>query len=324
METKHSNISTFFKGMGMGIAEVIPGVSGGTIAFITGIYETLLRSIKSFGPSLIGTFKSDGFKGLWSAVNGTFLLFLIMGMMVGFGAGVFGISHLLENHPLLLWSFFFGLILASSIYIGSQVGKWTWKEIVLTLLTTAIAYYITIATPAQGSEAGWYIFICGVIAISALILPGLSGSFMLLLLGMYTFLLPQMKTMLKTFSTDAMINVGIFAGGCFVGLFSFSHILSWTFKNYRSATLAALTGFMIGSLNKVWPWQQVLKTRMNSHGEEVIAFSKSVLPNTLSHLSENFLYGTNPQLIACIGLMIVGALSVLALSRFDQKKDLSS
>jgi len=308
----------------MGIAEVIPGVSGGTIAFITGIYETLLNSIKSFGPSLFSTFKENGISGIWSQINGTFLVFLMLGMFTGFGAGVFGITHLLENYPLLLWSFFFGLIFASSIYIGRQVPQWTWKEILLAIGTTIFAYYVTIATPSQGSEAYWYIFICGVIAISALILPGLSGSFMLLLLGMYTFIMPQIKELLKTFSTEALTTVGIFGAGCLVGLFSFSHILSWTFKNYRSATLAALTGFMIGSLNKVWPWQQVLQTRVNSKGEEVIAFSKSVLPNTMGSLSENFLYGTNPQILTCVILMLVGIGSVYLLSKFDQSENPST
>lgn len=217
MSSQHSNIGTFFKGVGMGIAEVIPGVSGGTIAFITGIYETLLNSIKSFGPSLITTFKADGISGVWSKINGTFLLFLLSGMFAGFGTGVFGITHLLENYPLLLWSFFFGLIFASSIYIGRQVQKWTWKEILLAVGSTIFAYYVTVAAPSQGSEALWYVFICGVIAISALILPGLSGSFMLLLLGMYTYILPQLKALLK-FSSEAFTVVSIFSLGCLVGL----------------------------------------------------------------------------------------------------------
>lgn len=319
MNNSPSKIGTFFKGMGMGIAEVIPGVSGGTIAFITGIYETLLNSITAFTPKLFGEFTGNGLAGVWKKINGNFLVFLFAGMAMGFGAGVFGVTHLLENYPLLLWSFFFGLIFASSIYIGTQVSRWTWKEILIAILAACLAYFITIAAPAQGSEAPWYIFISGVIAISALMLPGLSGSFMLLLLGMYTFILPKIREALSL-SFEAIITVSIFAAGCLVGVLTFSHLLSWTFRNYRNITLATLTGFMVGSLNKVWPWQEVLSTRINSGGEEVIAFSKSVLPETMRGLADNFLYGNNPQVGACVLLIGLGIVFVYVLSRFDQQK----
>lgn len=243
------------KGMAMGMAEVVPGVSGGTIAFITGIYERLINSIKSFGPQAITALREDGMKGLWVAIDGNFLVALLTGMVFGIVVGVFGISHLLENYPILLWAFFFGLIIASAVYIGKQVESWNIGTIIPMILGIAIAYYITVAVPAQGNEVLWFVFLSGMIAISALLLPGISGSFILLLMGMYTFIVPTVKNALSTFESESLVILVVFALGCGVGLVTFSRILSWTFKHYKNPTLALLTGFMIGSLNKIWPWR---------------------------------------------------------------------
>ncbi len=313
------DLSLILKGAAMGIAEAIPGVSGGTIAFITGIYERLLNCIKSVNPSLLGEFKRDGIAGVWKKMDMGFLLMLGLGMVGGLVTGVFVISYLLETFPILLWSFFFGLILASCLYIGKQVDKWKIGEILLLLLGTVIAYFITIAAPAQGSESLAYVFFSGMLAISALMLPGLSGSFILLLLGMYTYIVPTVKTALKTLAPDALVILLVFGSGCLVGMLSFSHLLSWTFKNYRNLTLATLTGFMFGSLNKVWPWQEVLKTKINSKGEEVVSFTQSVLPGTFASLKENFFYGTEPMVPMAILLMIVGFGSVFLLEKLGNK-----
>lgn len=255
----NDKIKLALKGAAMGIAEVIPGVSGGTIAFITGIYEQLIDSIKAFGPGLIGTFKNSGFKGVWDEINGSFLLNLGVGMVLGVVVGVFGVTHILETYPVLLWSFFFGLIVASAIYIGKQVKHWGGKQIAGLIFGIAVAFYITIAAPSEGNEALWFVFLSGVIAISALILPGISGSFILLLMGMYTIIVPIVKTTLTTFAVDGLVVMGVFAAGCLIGLMSFSRVLSWTFKRYHDTTMAVLTGFMIGSLNKIWPWRQAVK-----------------------------------------------------------------
>ncbi|MEM6380025.1 MAG: DUF368 domain-containing protein, partial [Bacteroidota bacterium] len=279
MKNHSSPIALALKGMAMGIAEVIPGVSGGTIAFITGIYEKLINTIKAFHPTLIGTFKEEGVKGVWSAINGNFLVTLLIGMATGIIVGVFGVSHLLETYPEMLWAFFFGLIISSAIFIGKQVDAWGVSEILALVVGTAVAYYITVASPAQGNEALWFVFLSGVIAISALILPGISGSFILLLMGMYSFVIPTVKTALKTFDPESLLIVGTFAVGCLVGLTTFSRVLSWTFKNYKNPTLALLTGFMLGSLNKIWPWRNVLSTRINSKGLEVPFMTESVLPS---------------------------------------------
>lgn len=243
------------KGMAMGIAEVIPGVSGGTIAFITGIYEKLLNTIKAFGPELVQGFREGGVKQAWQTINGNFLLALASGMLLGIVIGVFGVTHLLDNYPILLWSFFFGLIIASAIYVGRQVKQWNVLAIIALVFGAVLAYWITIAVPAEGNTALWFVFLSGMIAISALLLPGISGSFILLLLGMYTYIIPSLKNALKTLDGDSLTIMVVFASGCIVGLATFSRVLSWTFKYYENPTLALLTGFMIGSLNKIWPWR---------------------------------------------------------------------
>jgi len=310
MKNNASFITLALKGMAMGIAEVIPGVSGGTIAFITGIYEKLLNTIKAFHPSLIGTFKEEGVGGVWSTINGTFLVTLLVGMATGVIVGVFGVTHLLETYPEMLWAFFFGLIISSAIFIGKQVEGWGITEIIALIAGTGMAYYITVASPAQGNEALWFVFLSGAIAISALILPGISGSFILLLTGMYSIVLPTVRTALTAFDTQSLLIVGTFAAGCLAGLMTFSRVLSWTFKNYKNPTLALLTGFMLGSLNKLWPWRNVLSTRVNSKGKEVPFIEESVLPSN---------YDGEPFLIAVVICMLIGFLSVFLIEKLGSK-----
>ena len=293
--------------MAMGIAEVIPGVSGGTIAFITGIYEQLLHSIKSIlGPAVIAGFREGGLKEAWRRIGGEFLLTLMIGMAAGVIAGVFGITHLLHHYPQLLWAFFFGLIIASAAYVARKVGKWGAKEVASLLVAAIAAFYYTIASPTQGIEALWFVFICGAIAISALMLPGVSGSFILVLLGMYQVILPAVKLALTTFDGKSLMILGAFSLGCLLGLATFSRILTWTFKHYHNPTMAALTGFMIGSLNKIWPWRVAISWRTDSKGEEVPLLEKSVLPAQ---------YDGDPMLVWCVLLAIVGFLLVFVLER---------
>lgn len=313
MEKLSSKFTLALKGMAMGIAEVIPGVSGGTIAFITGIYEELIDTIKvALSPEWIKAFRKGGISAAWEKINGTFLLFLLGGMVVGIVAGIFGVSHLFENYPILLWSFFFGLIIASAIYIGRQVSKWGAAEIVGLLVGIVVAYYITIASPSQGTEALWFVFLSGAIAISALILPGISGSFILLLMGMYTVVIPTIKHFLENFDTPSLVIIVVFGLGCLVGLATFARVLSWTFKNYKNLTLAILTGFMIGSLNKVWPWRKVLSYRENSKGEQVPFIEESILPSQ---------FEGDSMLVGAIIMMIVGFVVVFALERLDQREE---
>jgi putative membrane protein len=274
----------------MGIAEVIPGVSGGTIAFISGIYTQLLDAVKailSFEPII--AFKKGGWKGLWLKIDGEFMLYLLLGMAGGLVLGVFVITHLMENFPIPLWAFFFGLIIASTWFIAKQIPTWNFTTIGLFIFGTVIAYLYTVVSPTNGNEALWFVFISGTIAISALLLPGISGSFILLLLGMYAF-----------------------ATGCLLGLATFSRFLSWLFKIYPNQTLALLTGFMLGSLNKVWPWKIILSWRVNSQGEEIPLIEKSVSP---------FHPGIeNPHLLLALFLMVLGASLMFIFDRLELKR----
>lgn len=302
----------------MGMAEVVPGVSGGTIAFITGIYERLIFAIKSVDIELLRLIGKGKIGEAWKKIDGNFLVTLLTGMVIGIVVGVFAITWLLENEPIGIWSFFFGLILASCLVVGRDIDRWNASSIIALIIGTVLVYYVTIAVPSTGIEALWFVFICGAVAISALLLPGLSGSFILLLLGMYTYILPKVKEVLSG-NLEGLSVLVTFAVGCLVGVLSFSRVLTWAFKNYKNTTLAFLTGLMIGSLNKVWPWQQVLSTRENSKGEEVVAFSKSVLPSTFSGLEENFLYGTDPQLLTAILCIVFGFVLVTAMAFFGKK-----
>lgn len=303
-------VSTALKGMAMGMAEVIPGVSGGTIAFITGIYERLLASISSFGGNLIGTFKSGGLKAVWSAIDGNFLVALLCGMFVGIVSGVFGITWLLDNYPPVVWGFFFALIIASSIYMIRMVESWNILSGVLLVIGIAVAYGITVLAPSAGNEALWFVFLSGCIAISALILPGISGSFILLLLGMYTIVIPAVKDMLKTFSTDSLLIVAVFGLGCITGVMVFSRLLTFVFKNFKDHTIAILTGFMIGSLNKIWPWR--------------VCVDEAVVNGKLKCLKEQNImasaYESEPYVMGVVLAMILGVALVWFLAKTDKSK----
>ncbi len=326
-----NKISLILKGMAMGIAEVIPGVSGGTIAFISGIYEQLLASIKSFGPEAITAFKSDGIKGVWTAINGSFLLFLMIGMGFGFLSGVIVITGLIDTQPEILWGFFFGLIIASCVLIGSEISKWTWQKISALLLGAAIAWYITVAAPAEGSLNLIYVYISGVIAISALMLPGVSGSFVLLIMGMYTLIIPTIKRLITDFSLTDFWVVGVFGLGCLTGLAVFSRVLTWLFKSYKEVSFALLTGFMIGSLNKIWPWRNVTQILDKESGnfESVTDYSafKALDKETYKLVSESNVFPSDylmgdPKLIGTILAIALGIGVVYLLHKFNDKKGL--
>ncbi|MBO5960445.1 MAG: DUF368 domain-containing protein [Paludibacteraceae bacterium] len=268
-------ILLYLKGVAMGASDVVPGVSGGTIAFITGIYERLLSAIKSFNITNIKLFFTGKFKQFWKNVDGNFLLCLFAGIATSFLSLAKLITYLIEHHPVEIWSFFFGLIIASTVYVGRGV-KWNWKTIISLLLFTILAFFITSPqnAPIQvgSNTAYWYIFLCGAIAICAMILPGISGSFILVLLGQYAFILQSLLE----------INIPVilvFVIGAVVGIISFSHLLTWLFKHHEMITLSALTGFMIGSLNKIWPWKETLQTYIDRHGNEQALIQKNILPN---------------------------------------------
>ena len=240
------------KGMCMGAADVVPGVSGGTIAFITGIYDELINSIKSINAASLKMFFTGKWGEFWKMINGKFLLFLLAGI----GISVFSlakiITWLLVAYPVLVWSFFFGLVLASTWFVGKDVKERNWKTGLGFLFGAALAFYITVATPAETPSHFLFIFLCGAIAICAMILPGISGSFILVLLGKYFFIMEAVKTL------DLKV-IAIFGIGACVGITSFSRLLSYALSHMRNITLAVLSGFMLGSLNKVWPWKETIE-----------------------------------------------------------------
>lgn len=240
----------------MGVAEAIPGVSGGTIAFITGIYEELLSTIKSFTPTNIKLAFSNP-KAFWVSINGPFLVMLFLGMAFGLSIGVIVISSLLETHKPLLWAVFFGIVVASVIFMGRDV-KWNAKAIALGVLFALVSYGLTLLNPAQGSNQLLYVFMAGCIAISALMLPGISGSFMLLLLGLYDAIIHAVKNMITTLSFgEDFWMILVFSLGLIVGLFSFARVLSFLFRDYHNLTMASMIGVLLGSLNKLWPYKEI-------------------------------------------------------------------
>lgn len=314
----------------MGMAEVIPGVSGGTIAFISGIYEELLATIKGLTPNKLKVLKNEGFAAFWKAINGNFLLFLFGGMAMGIVIGVFLIAKLLLHYPVLVWAFFFGLILASVVYVGKQIPRWRFTEVILLLSSFALSYYITIAAPSQGPQELWFVFIAGFIAICAMMLPGISGSFLLLLMGMYQFIVTDnLKALLSNFSTDALLVVAVFAIGCLAGVLTFSRVLTWTFQHYKFPTLAALTGFLLGSLNKVWPWKHVESIYVKHLGEAdesvTTILEKSVLPGNYDRIIKEGAEivgheAVEPYLWQAILMMFLGFLLLLGIEYWSEKK----
>ncbi|MEH6408208.1 MAG: DUF368 domain-containing protein [Leeuwenhoekiella sp.] len=308
------------KGLAMGAADVVPGVSGGTIAFIAGIYEELIGTIDKLDLAFFKKWKKEGFKAAFKEYNLGFLLALFAGIGISILSLAKLITYLLKEHPLLLWAFFFGLIIASIIYIGNQITAWSTGVIIAAIIGIAVSYYITIAQPIQTPTSYIFIFLSGFIAIIAMILPGISGSFILLLLGSYAVILGTVKNFVDSMIhwdfelfKDSLIKLALFLLGCIVGLKVFSKALTYLFKNYQNLTLALLTGFMIGALNKVWPWKEILSFRTDSHGEQVPLLEKSILPNH---------FDGDPKIILVIILAIVGFLTIFLLEKFAKTKQI--
>jgi putative membrane protein len=286
-------VTLALKGMAMGAADVVPGVSGGTIAFIVGIYDELINSIKSINAHSLKLLFTGKIVSFWKAINGSFLFSILLGI----GISVFSlaklITWLLEAHPIMVWAFFFGLVLASTWFVSKDIKEWNVKTIASFIVGAAVAYYITVATPAETPTNLLFIFLCGAIAICAMILPGISGSFILVLLGKYFYIMDAVKE----------LKIGtllVFAAGALIGITSFSRVLSFALARFRNSTLALLTGFMLGSLNKVWPWKEKI---MMDGGFEL---EKNIMPNAF--------------LAEAIVLAIIGFFLVYFLEKLSQKK----
>ncbi|MFT5257604.1 MAG: putative membrane protein [Arenicella sp.] len=295
-----------FKGMAMGAADVVPGVSGGTIAFISGIYEELLASISNVNFQLLKTLKTAGIKAAWKQVNGSFLLALFIGVFVSILSLAKTIKWLLENEPVLLWSFFFGLVLASIMYIGKQIETWNVQIIILFVLGISFGYAVTVMPPTNVGEINYlFLVFAGAIASCAMILPGISGSYILLLLGVYPIVMTAITT------KDYKI-IGAIALGVIIGLLSFARLLKWLFSNYKNQMLIVLTGLMLGSLNKVWPWKEAISSYIDRHG-----VVKPLVEQSISPLS----FDGDPKLMLAIVLAIVGFGLILLMEKLAVKKE---
>lgn len=301
----------YAKGMAMGAADVVPGVSGGTIAFISGIYDELLRSIAGIPEALLLLLRGR-IKDAVQMANATFLLVLFSGVVTSILTLARVITYLLHHHPIPVWSFFFGLILVSTYLVGREIGRWNWSRAVSFVLGLAFAYWITVAAPMQWGSDLPTLFLAGAIAICAMILPGISGSFILLLLGLYSVVLGAVKDL-------NLLVLAVFASGCVVGLLSFARLLSWLLSRWRDLSLAFLSGLMLGSLNKVWPWKETLTWRVDSKGEQVPLLQSNLLPGQFADVS-----GQDPQLLFAVALAIGGIVLVLSLEWLARRRPIDN
>ncbi|MCH9660868.1 MAG: DUF368 domain-containing protein [Bacteroidetes bacterium] len=311
-------LAVSLKGMAMGAADVVPGVSGGTIAFISGIYEELISTIHQLDLGFFSLWKSEGFSKSWTHYNLSFLLALFGGVFISILSLAKLITWLLATHPILVWSFFFGLIIASILFIGKQITHWNPKTIISIVVAALLSYLITIAEPIGSPDSIWFLFFAGCIAIIAMILPGISGAFILLLLGAYESVIGTITQFIEGTTSlnwelfsGAFIKMIVFALGAIVGLKIFSRALNWMFQYHKNTTLAILTGFMIGALNKIWPWKEVIQTRLNHNGEEVPFLEKSILPSS---------YLEDPKIALAITFLIIGFLTIFLLERIANLK----
>ncbi|MCB0465550.1 MAG: DUF368 domain-containing protein [Aequorivita sp.] len=310
------------KGLAMGAADVVPGVSGGTIAFISGIYEELIETIHNIDFGFFKIWKKDDFLTAWKHYNLSFLFALFAGIFISIISLAKLITWLLDVYPIMVWSFFFGLVVASIVFVGKQITNWRLAVICALLLASLLSYLITIADPIGSPESTWFLFLAGFIAIIAMILPGISGAFILLLLGAYTTVIGIVTQLVEGITTlngslffGALGKLLIFAVGAILGLKMFSRVLNWMFKHHKNLILAVLTGFMVGALNKIWPWKEVLQYRMNHAGEQIPFIERSILPQN---------YEGTPQILYAIIFAIIGFLTIFLLERIAIKTAIKS
>ncbi len=323
------------KGLAMGAADAVPGVSGGTIAFISGIYEELVTSISNINLSLFKTLKDKGIVAFWNQLNGNFLIALVSGIAISFVTFIRIAKYFIENHPILIWAFFFGLIIASILYIGKQIVTWNFKIVISILIGALLAYYITTIPSLASNDNPYFLFIAGAIAICAMILPGISGSFILVILGAY-------KTLSDAVHDFDIKRLFLFILGALIGLLSFSRVLKWLYKHYENTTLAVLTGFIVGSLNKIWPWKETISVFSKEMGTEVLfatvsntgtlsvlqkstqdfdtyktIIEKSISPFNYTVINNN----ADSQLVYAILFMVFGFLSIFILEKISSLKN---
>ena len=301
------HIAHFLKGFAMGVANVIPGVSGGTIALLTGIFERLINALKSFDVEAVRLLFKFKFKEFAQHVDFGFLLSVFLGV----GVSIISVAKLLEflfqTYPVYVWSFFFGLILVSVWFVGKSIGKIDVPAVISFVVGTAVAFGLSVMNPATENTAFWYLIICGAVAICSMILPGLSGSFVLILMGNYQLI---MIYAISHFDMGIIIPVGI---GVVVGLLAFSHFLSWLLSRYARQTMAVLTGFIFGSLGTIWPWKNPVYLMQD--GVEVLKNGKPIIQSYQMYFPQEF----SVEVVVAILLMIAGMAALWALERSSEK-----
>ncbi len=293
----------------MGAANVIPGVSGGTIALITGIFEKLINSIKSFDFKAVKLLFSGKFKEFTAYTDLSFLIAVFIGIGISIVSLARILDYLFVNHPVYIWSYFFGLILASVYFVGKTISKYTVSVILFFIFGTAIAIFISILNPAAENDSFFYLLICGVVAMCSMILPGLSGSFVLILMGNYELV------MIDAVNEFNLKILGTLLLGAVAGLLAFSHLLSWILKKFKALTIAVLTGFILGSLSIIWPWKnEIFKT--DKLGNQILISGEPIIQGYERYIPETF----NTQIIIALCLMILGIISIWAIEKFAEKK----
>ena len=306
---QHHPAGVFFRGMAMGAADIVPGVSGGTIAFITGIYFRLLEAISAAPVAFFRQFLKGDIAGFWRSMDGNFLLCLLAGVLTSVASLASLITWLLDDHPVMIWSFFFGLIVASVWHVGQQVRRVSPALVVPLVVGIAFAWWVTTLPASELDPSGLAFLGAGALAICAMILPGISGSFLLLIIGMYAPVLAAVKSL-------ELGHLGLFLTGCVIGLLSVARLITLAFRHFHDAVLALLTGFMIGALGKVWPWQETLSWRVNSSGKEVPVSQTPVGPETWAQL-----YGQDPQILLAMVMAVVGLGLGLAMEWFGGRSE---
>ena len=297
-------VGLVFRGFAMGAADVVPGVSGGTMAFILGIYEELIESIRTVGePRFLKAVVGFKIKEIFQILNWPFLVAVVSGILLAILTLAQGMEWALHNHRVYLWSFFFGLVLASVFIMGKRVGLWTVDRWIVLIIGAGIAFAVVGSVPHQTPETWWFLFLSGALAICAMILPGISGAFILVLLGKYQYILGAVND--RDFVTIAIVGAG-----AVLGLVSFAQVLGWLFKRYHDLTVAVLIGFMLGSLRKIWPWKEVVATITDRHGDLIPTVEHNILPA----LTVNG--GVNSQILIALGLAVLGLVVVILLDRW--------
>lgn len=297
-------ISLIFKGMAMGAANVIPGVSGGTIAFITGIFERLIHAIKSFNLTALKLLLSGKFTSFLKHIDFAFLVYVFLGIGIAIISIAKLFEYLFENYPVYLWSFFFGLVLASVYFVSRKIDKWNAVTILVFVAGAAMAASVSLLSPASQNDNIFYVFLCGVVAACSMILPGLSGSFVLILMGNYELVMIEAITQVRF---DILLPLVIGAG---VGLLGFSYVLSWVFRKFRNQTISGITGFILGSLLILWPWKTEL---IQEFGE------KTKVTGYQWNLPE-----VNTEMFVAVFFILVGIASIWLMEKAVSKKEVDN